>query len=235
MARLLSEDFDLLCQYINNYKLDGLVVDEDALPVLSACHKKYYSYLVIIEEFRIIVDDTNYTPIVTVQQFEFLQESCSDIGQAFFLTMNGCYKGARLLLRSSIENFLKGICFDEDKNIIINKSVYKVFNRAKATSAFAGNKLPLHEALHDIYGNLCQDVHTANGQHMASVTALNHFPAFNKNEASSIQRIIQRLSNLYITALALKFNKSYHHIGFENKDILNKEILNDFKQIVHNL
>lgn len=234
MARVLTEDFEQLRNYITNYEIKSLVSDKEYIEVLSACHKKYYSLLTIIEEFRVVVDDANFSPIITAKQFEFLQESCSDVGQAFFLTMNGCYKGAKLLLRSSIENFLKGICLDEDNDIIIEKSVYKVFNRAKATSAFA-DKQPLHNLLHDIYTKLCQDVHTADRQHMASIAALSHFPTFNKKEATIIKETILKLSNLFITALALKFNKAYHHIGFENKDILNKEILNIYKQAVHNL
>lgn len=124
---------------------------------------------------------------------------------------------------------------DEDNDIIIEKSVYEVFNRAKMTSAFAGKKQPLHDKLHDTYATLCQDVHTSNTQHMASIAALNHFPAFDEKEAVSIQDIIKKLSNIYVTALALKFNKAYHHIGYENRNILNKEILKDFRQVVQNI
>lgn len=57
-----------------------------------------------------------------------------------FLVTHGCYKGAKLLLRSSIENFIKAVCFDEYPDIVIKKSVYEVFDIAKASMTFSGSK-----------------------------------------------------------------------------------------------
>ena len=169
------------------------------------------------------------------EQYEYLQESCSDVGQAFFLTFHGCYKGAKLLLRSSIENFLKGSCLDEDKSLPSTKSVYEVFDKARATDTFKETKANLHAQLHNEYALLCQDVHTADVSHMASITALNHFPSFHNEDAGNILKMVQKIIPIYITTIALKYNLAYHSMSYNYKEITNKEIINDYKKEVHNI
>lgn len=169
------------------------------------------------------------------EQYEYLQESCSDVGQAFFLIFHGCYKGAKLLLRSSIENFLKGSCLDEDKSLPSTKSVYEVFDKSRATGTFKETKASLHAQLHNEYALLCQDVHTADVSHMASITALNHFPSFQKEDAGNISKMVQKIVPIYITTLALKYNLVYHSMSYNYKEITNKEIINDYKKEVHNI
>lgn len=235
MPRIISDDFKELCKFIENYRISDVVADKEAKELLSACHKKYYAFLILIEVMREFVDNHKLDPELSSQQFKFMQEACSDMGQAFFLTINGCYKGAKLLLRSSIENFLKGTCMDEILDIISTKSVYEVFDIALTTTVFAAEKKELHDRLHDIYGLLCQDVHTASEKNMASITALNHFPIFVKEECSEVQRHVQTLVNIYITCIALKYNELYHKIDIINKEVLNKEVIKKYKKTVQNI
>lgn len=235
MSRLVKEDFDKLCTFVKKYALTNVMEIEDEKKLLSSYHKKYFAYLVLIEEIhqKIVKNERCFNMLT--EQYEFLQESCSDIGQAFFLLFHGCYKGAKLLLRSSIENFLKGSCMDEDNSLPKTKGVYDVFNKAKSTSVFRGKKEELHERLHNEYALLCQDVHTADVSHMASITALNHFPSFQKKEAETILKMLQKIIPIYITIIALKYNDVYHSMSYVYKDITNNEIINEYKKEVHNI
>lgn len=230
MSRLIKEDFDKLCAFIDSYDLSDVLKCEDAKKLLSAYHKKYLAYLVLVEEIHQKVDKKDSVLKMSKKQYEYLQESCSDMGQSFFLLFHGCYKGAKLLLRSSIENFLKGSCMDEDKTLPTTKSVYEVFDKAKATSTFKGIKEKLHVQLHGEYALLCKDAHTANVTHMASITALSHFPSFLKEEAGSISKMVQKLVPIYITIIALKYNSAYHSMNYTYKDITNKEIITEYKK-----
>lgn len=126
MSRLIKEDFDKLCTFIKDYSLSDVLKIDDAKKLLSSFHKKYFAYLVLIEGIHHKIEQYDEVLKMSKEQYEYLQESCSDVGQAFFLTFHGCYKGAKLLLRSSIENFLKGSCLDEDKSLPSTKSVYEV-------------------------------------------------------------------------------------------------------------
>lgn len=235
MARIVSQDFNELCDFISKYSIKDILKDSKYKTLLSAFHKKYYAYLILMEELRVAKEKTDSPLRIEETQFSYLQESCSDIGQALFLVVHGCYKGAKLLMRSSIENYLKGVAFDGDDTIVTTKSVYEVFDKAEVTSAFNGNNHLLHELLHDIYAKLCQDVHTADVAHMSSISALGHFPHFDSQSAEKIYDNYKQLINIYVTLLAIKFNAFYHTIGFENKQVLNDEILRQYKKLVQNI
>lgn len=231
MSRLVNEDFSKLCDFISSYSLSGILGNQKVVKVLSTYHKKYFAYLALIEKLHQAKAEHH----LSENQYDFLQESCSDIGQAFFLLFQGCYKGAKLLLRSSIENILKGICLDEDLSLPQTKSVYEIFDKAKESKAFADVRAKLLDNIHNEYALLCQDAHTADKTHMASITALNDFPSFDEQQAMNVNRFVLRLVPIYITLLALKFNKFYHEINPLYKEVINKEILKDFKKIVHNV
>lgn len=228
MSRLIKEDFDKLCTFIKDYSLSDVLEIDDAKKLLSSFHKKYFAYLVLIEEIHHKIEQHDEVLKMPKEQYEYLQESCSDVGQAFFLTFYGCYKGAKLLLRSSIENFLKGSCLDEDESLPSTKSVYEVFT-------FKETKANLHMQLHNEYALLCQDVHTADVSHMASITALNQFPSFHNEDAGNILKMVQKIIPIYITTIALKYNLAYHSMSYNYKEITNKEIINDYKKEVHNI
>ena len=235
MSRLIKEDFDKLCTFIKDYSLSDVLEIDDAKKLLSSFHKKYFAYLVLIEEIHHKIEQYDEVLKMPKEQYEYLQESCSDVGQAFFLTFHGCYKGAKLLLRSSIENFLKGSCLDEDKSLPSTKRVYEVFDRARATGTFKETKANLYVQLHSEYALLCQDVHTADVSHMASITALNHFPSFHNKDAGNILKMVQKIIPIYITTIALKYNSAYHSMSYNYKEITNNEIINDYKKEVHNI
>lgn len=235
MSRFVKEDFDKLCSFIKNYGLSDVLEIEDAKKLLSTFHKKYLAYLVLIEEIHQKLVLNNGSVNMPKEQYEYLQESCSDLGQAFFLVFQGCYKGAKLLLRSSIENFIKGSCMDEDKSLSTTKGVYEIFYKAKATNVFVGTKQKLHVQLHTEYALLCKDVHTADVTHMASITALKHFPSFQKKEAESISKMVQKIISIYITAIALKYNSVYHSMSFAYKEITNMLIIKEYIKEVHNI
>lgn len=235
MARIVASDYQKFCTYISLYRLDCIIGDDRNKRQLSSFHKKYYGYLVLIEELRTRVNDSVFTEIVSKAQFEFLQESCSDVGQALFLVVNGCYKGAKLFLRSSIENFIKGMSLDEDGDIITTKSVYEVFEKAKATSAFADSKRELHSTLHNVYAQLCKDVHTADIEHMTSLSALNQFPNFDTDKFMETNEFASKLIKAYITIAVMKFNEQFHKFAYENKEIVSSEIIRKYRKTVNNL
>ena len=109
MSRRIKEDFDNLCDFFKKYSLAPIFEEKDFVKQISTYHKKYYSYLVLVIELKEIVDNANYAPCMSQEQYNYVLESCSDVGQALFLVTHGCYKGAKLLLRSSIENFIKAV------------------------------------------------------------------------------------------------------------------------------
>lgn len=232
MSRLIKDDFVKLIDFIDSYTIKDNLVDSDFIEFSSKLHKKYYSYLVVMEELRGRKDDTNHIPVLTSKQFDYLQESVSDCGQSFFLCMHGCYKGAKLILRSSIETFIRAISIDEIPTVETETSVFEIFNLLNGVSIFQKYKT-LKDTIHSEYKTLCQDVHTAGNDHMAGITALNYFPHYNKKEGQVLAGIWNRLLPCYITILCLKFNSQFHSIQYPNKDVVVSDIIREYKAIVN--
>ena len=97
MSRIVKDDFDGFEKFVKAYALSPLAANKEFLGFLSSLHKKFYSYLVLIEELRLCIDDNAKKPVLSKNQFDYLQESVSDCGQCLFIAINGCYKGTRLL------------------------------------------------------------------------------------------------------------------------------------------
>ena len=231
MSRIIKSDFEELTSFVKNYTLTNVMCEQDFLEFLSSIHKKFYSYLVLIEEYRLLIDQDKNVPIIGETQFEYLQESMSDCGQCLFLAINGCYRGAHLLLRSSIENFLKGISLDEVPQIIKEKNVYQVFDDAETVDVFSKTKFNIE--LHNIYSELCMDAHTIDINHMAGVSALRFFPNFDKKAAKRFASLYVRLLPIFVTALCLKYNTHFHSINYLNKEVITASIISGFKASVY--
>ena len=230
MARLIKSDFDGFIAFLKSYTLGSLSTDKDFVKFLSTLHKKFYAYLILVEELHPYIDNAAKQPVLNNLQFKYLQESLSDCGQSLFFSVNGCYKGARLLLRSSIENFLKGISLDEIPAIITEKSVYQVFDDADSVNVFKRTKIKAD--LHSVYSLLCQDVHTADITHMTGVTALKFFPHYDKNEGDKLSKIYIQLLPLFISAICIKYRECYHSIGYENKEIISQSQKGKYKTMI---
>lgn len=230
MSRLIKSDFDGLIAFLKSYTLSDLSMDMDFVKFLSTLHKKFYAYLILVEELRPYIDDAGKHPVLSNLQFSYLQESVSDSGQALFLSINGCYKGARLLLRSSIENFIKGISLDEVPAITTEKSVYQVFDDADSVNVFKGTDIKTD--LHSVYSLLCQDVHTADINHMTGVTALKYFPHYDMDEADKLSKIYIQLLPLFISAICIKYRECYHSVGYENKEIISQSQISKYKTMI---
>lgn len=234
MSRRIKEDWDNLLAYLNDYSLSDLAQDAVFKEAISACHKKYYSYLVFVLQAKNLIDNKAYIVNMSSKQYDYLRESCSDMGQTFFLIFHGCYKGAKLLLRSSIENFIKSVCMDEKTNIDGSKSVYEIFEYAKDSVTFQGEKQLLFHNIHNAYSNLCQDVHTANINHMEHITALRKYPNLEKDKIGEVKNLLVTISQDFVTLLCLKYNQFFHAIDYENKEIIMNGILKDYRKAVHN-
>ena len=231
MSRAFKPDFDELLKFIHDYGTSQLCQDKDFVKFLSTIHKKFFAYLVLVEEMRVYVDDPLMDPFLNKEQFSYIQESASDCGQSLFLCINGCYKGARLLLRSSIENLLKGITVDEVPQIVTEKSVYQVFDDAEPADVF--QKTPFSQDLHNLYCLLCQDVHTAGHNNMVGVKSLNFFPHFVSEESRKIESVFISLIPLFVTALCVKYQKIFHTIDWKNKELIVTSQINEYKGMIN--
>ncbi len=219
MSREITEDYKHLIEFFEQYTVSKIAIEKDYLAIISRVHKRYFVYLTITSELSFIsTKEPLLTPPFVNNQLAYLKESCSDIGNAIFCLINGCYKPANLILRSSIETFLKGYNHDEYIDVTNEKSVYKIFDNIKALSRFQNEPFKtIINDIHQIYGKLCEETHTANVLNMSHITSMNYFPKFDKDRAEKIAKNLIKLINDYITILLLKYSGYYHKMHFKNQ------------------
>ena len=231
MSREIKKDLDELYSYIGGYSTKSMLSDSRYASFVSICQKRYYSFLTFIGELE------QYSNAgISEEQYLFLKESCSDCGLSLFDALHGNYKGAKLLMRSSIENFVKGYMYNVIPNITKEKNVYALFESVKQSYPFTESDIqPLYNRIHDIYKELCAIVHTATKLQLSSMTAFSIFPYYEEKESKYISTRLLKLVDAYVTLLALKYNKEYHSFHFSNKGIINTSLLNQYKKKVQNI
>lgn len=235
MSRRVKEDFENLIGFFGSYSIESNIKNVEFQKFLSTYHKRYFAYLTFIAELSQYQSKTLLLGL-NESQYRFYTESCSDCGLALFDSVNGNYKGSRLLLRSSVENFMKAICLDEDTTIDQEKSVFTLFARAKAISFFSKETAKnLFDIIHQQYKELCKDVHTATINNMVQLSALNTLPSFGVSQAKSVAVVVQSLISAYVTLLALKYNAFYHTIHYGNKDIIQTALINKYANAINNI
>lgn len=130
MSREIRHDFESLKVFFTEYNLTGFESNIKLVGLISKMHKKYFSILTFTAELK-DQSSSKTEPHISADQISFLTETCSDLGNSLFCLVHGAYKPAKLILRSSIETFLKAFCQDEIPDISKEKSVYSLFDKVK--------------------------------------------------------------------------------------------------------
>lgn len=225
MSRLIKDDYERLIQFLKEYSLLDLIKYDDFLNLLSQQHKHYYALLIFLAELK--HQDFDPTAIYGSQHsdlkqqfFDYLEESISDVGTAFFVCLHGCYKASGQILRSSIENFIKAIGSVESPEIIKQKNMNLVMEIASKTKFYQDDEAKkLFSELKANYSELCKTVHTATVQDMQHITALGYFPTFNIAKANQIKSRLTRISKNYISTLTIYSPNAVKSMYHNHSDI----------------
>jgi hypothetical protein len=165
MTRECANDFDELKKYVDGYKISTSLKHSNYIQSLKKIHKCYFSAISWSAELqhereRFLAKYANSNEDVVFR----ISESVSDLGSSFFNWMNGNYKASRVMLRISIENFIRAVSGLEDESQLVEKSLYKVFDIASSQKIFNNISIPFvrdcYDGLYNDYKMLCADVHT---------------------------------------------------------------------------
>lgn len=197
MGKYTNEDADKLIQYFKEYELGSIFLNEKFVGAYKIVHKKALGYLVLFAELE--KQNASNKKWEELSIF-YLKESVSDVLQSVFTWVNGAYKAADLLLRSSIENFNKAIIGNKNSDVYKEKSVYKIFDMAAQIDEYhiVIGKETLVVVLHKIYGELCKTTHTATKDNMEHITALNLLPKFEIKKTTQFKKNFEILIDAYL-------------------------------------
>ncbi|PKD40451.1 hypothetical protein CWO84_09930 [Methylomonas sp. Kb3] len=240
MSRALKDDYSNLVEFINSYTLKDAYSDGDFDSAIKPMHKGYYAALVIMAELE-HQGAQPVTPFSKAQKevqtkifWSYLTESFSELGSSFFLILNGCYKAAEQVLRSSIENFVKAHGSLDNEGLHQVKNVYEVFEISGATSFFSkGIGRDTHIKLNELYVNLCSSVHTGTEQDMQRISALGEFPAIDRARVLTASKKYLKIVKLYVSSLSVMFSEVFHKMHHKNRDIVTLSLSEKALQALH--
>lgn len=234
--REVAADYKELVDFILDYKIPYSSSDVEFNSVLKRMHKRYYSFLSLHNE---ILSGRNFLSKLSPQTGEIfkdrINEVLSELGTMFFLSLHGCYKAAKLVMRSCIENFSKAIGCLLDINIVSETSVYKVIEVALSHPVFEKNALREKDYINEKYGTLCADVHTASVKNMQGIECIGSFPISSFDEFSMLAEAYIKLINT-ITSVLIKIAPAvYHKAHHTHRDAMSSILSGVDKRLIHKL
>lgn len=209
MGRLIAEDFERFKGFLNDYNISEKMLSGEQLEECKAMHKKIYALMIFSAECHV----QNMNQIF----LEYIDEMISDLLLAIFCWVQGMYKTSKLEMRCSIENFLKAAISETDNKISDEKSVYKVFDKAKIDKHF--NKTmsaTCLEQFNNDYSLLCHTVHSDLLQ-LHSISALNLLPQYEKQQAHDAQKLYIRIAENFLVVLYLNYPEIIDRMHPDNK------------------
>lgn len=210
MSRRISEDFDAFNDFLSKYSLTSYTRESKQIEPYKGMHKNLFGLLVFSAEFKLQGQYPALDP--------FLNEMGSDLLLALFSIVQGMYKPAKLLLRCSMENFLKSMVMIDTPTIIQERSVYEIFDAAKNDRHFAGI---IGQAciglLHDDYVKLCQIVH-GDPAVMNPTSSLSMLPKYDSTLEKEALSIYMRTLESYLEILYFNFPITVDKMHPENKE-----------------
>ena len=228
MSRRLNEDFEKLSSFLCDYNLGTYTTCQRQINECKSMHKKLYGLMIFFAEYNCQIEYKCFS--------KFLEEMSSDLLLSLFNWIQGMYKPAKLELRCAIENFLKAVVLLSDAAIIQEKSVYEIFDSAKADKHFKtefGKKRI--ELLRNDYSTLCRTVHSDPVQ-MHSTSALNLLPQYNMDSSIELVNLYIRVVENSLGILYINYPVIVDNMHPENKkDFLDSLSKTTKKEIVESL
>jgi len=227
-----KKDLDTLHHFLNSYTLDTILVNEDLSFTVKRLHGVYFGLITFAAELEMLSASDKFVLKSTKENRKYLKEVCSDLGHAFFCNIQGSYKGAGMLLRSSLENFLK-VVISSKENTLIEEYGFRLRERAKR--AFLKNVLIkdlIDEMYKNHYSRLSELVHTSRIKQMEQTSSLNYFPKFSEAPSQKIGSQFVKLSQYFTLISCLIYKEYFLEMHPANQRTILKAIAPNYRPIV---
>lgn len=220
MTRECDYDFEMFKKYISEYNISQNLEQKSYLISAKKIHKIYFSLVSWHVEYRqkIVFFENKYTNSKDI--LLRISETISDIGSSKFNWLNGSYKASRVMLRSSIENFIRAISAIDDEAQIAEKNVSRLFDKAKDCNVFNTSVIlkESYRAIHSKYKELCKDTHTESDINMEGITSLVDYPKYIQRKSDNTADVFIFIVKNILIILCTIFSDLYHSMHYKNKE-----------------
>ncbi|MCM3623982.1 hypothetical protein M4D70_17280 [Brevibacillus borstelensis] len=217
MSREITKDCDKLIYYLKEYDLTPLCNNNEYIIDLKSMHKKVYGYLLFTTELE---QQNQSISCINDMVIDYFKESGSDMMQSVFSWANGSYKSSKLLLRSSIETFVKACIGNDDQEVFEEKSLYKLFDTAKDHSYFSGDPREKYfERIHNSYKVLCMTAHSAPTIDLASISAMKILPRYDAKASKEFSKLFTSTIEAMLSTAFLNYHSTVNNMHLFNRSI----------------
>lgn len=230
MVREVSEDFNQLISFLENYQLSALTEDESCRLPLKQGHSAYLALLTLWSALQFNCSQRDIRILNTLlakghPSFQLIQETISDVGSSFFCCLHGAYKPGHMALRSAIENYVRSMTGLFNAAALAVTSTYELFDLAKTSPPFLtiDGKIAIGN-LQKSYKDLCKHTHSATLTHMAGVKSLDHFPTVDEAAFLLWSQEVKRTTCSMCSSFFASATGFYQSCHFRSKDILDPYI-----------
>lgn len=224
MSRIIANDFDRLLEYIRQYSISTEIQSDTIKRELKKGHKLYLCLLFLWHRVDCLHREQQLslcgTLVSDTQTLNYMEEAISDIGNGFSCCIHGNYKPALMLLRSSIENYLRFVSCEFNNEANTTTVINNLFEIAKDIPLFQSQNRDYLNQLKQIYGELCAYTHTASLNHMTRIHAISHFPTPDREKLSEWNLKALCISNIILHSTLLANRKIYTNAHFKIKEVL---------------
>jgi hypothetical protein len=230
MSANIKNEFKELTSYLDEYSLHKIVDEKTFRATLKSIYQRYHALLVWnanIEGAAVWKDNAKKD-----EQFRAYAKECtSDACQSVLLFVQGFYKPAYLILRSSIENIIKAIGIAEDQNVLSLTSVFEIIEVVKYTNIIQSSKSAKKQfsRLKADYTTLCKYVHTADSAHMSHTSVAGVFPFLDKIQAASFDSIFRSVMVGECSLLCILLRKRLKRMHHKHLDMIMDIVPRDTK------
>ncbi len=234
MNDLSEKDLEALLNFLNSYELKPILENEGLIFTVKRIHRVYFGLITFMGEFEMISNSDNHSNKLAINNLKYLREVCSDLGHAFFCNVQGTYKGAGMLLRSSLEGLWKVVISSKEKVIFGRRDHgHKLKERAK--KAYLRDifiKQILDEMYENHYSPLSEIVHTTHTKQMEQTSALNYFPKFAESHSQKVETHFVKLCQYYTLICCLIYREFFLQMHPANQRIVLNGIAPNYRSIV---
>jgi hypothetical protein len=196
--------------------IEGLALEAPQLDEPSTELKRVYKLFHGLLMEDMVVEANNFKD-ATKDNF---RETVSDASSAFFLTLIGSYKPARLVLRGSCENILRFLVGSHGADASNLTTVASLFAEAKKLYEGNGLQVGYISKLEAVYDELCK---TSHSKHVDYMSLSVPFSALFTHKETALKANVGLLEKAFEQILYLAFTQLSHRlnvIGHDNADEL---------------
>ena len=221
----INDSFEQIKSFVKDLSLPCHGIDPLDQASISL-YRRFHALLV----WQLVFDNKD-----DVKSSGHFDEFLSDISSSYFLYITCAYKASQVLLRSSLENFIRAILIARGVKTTEIESVWELFEVAKAHFKQREIDAVVHRigATHSKYGELCKIVHSVAYEYMSLRVPFSTIFEFSPEVSVKCETNMSNLFKIMLEILYLCHNTELDKLHYKSADIIKDAVSSSIKAIAH--